>query len=193
MNTKDLIIEAAKKLYAEQGYDGMTMKQIAKEVGIKAPSLYAFFESKADIFLHIYQDTIARHLHLAETITNEDRHQTIKEQLEELLHSIVSYQYQEVMQIKIYIRMLLFPPDGFDVDLKEKVIELEKKEIAMFARMFKKGMESGEIREGDCDAIAISFACLLDGLFWRMQRYDESTFHQHLQILWEQFWRGIQS
>ncbi len=191
MTTRELIIQAAKRLYAENGYDSMTMKEIANEVGIKAPSIYAFFTNKADIFLHIYQDTINRHLQLAETKAEEDRHRTVKEQLEELLQAIVTFQYQEAMQMKIYIRMLLFPPEGFDVELKEKLVEIEKKEVAMFSLMFRRGMEKGEIKNGDSDAIALSFLCLLDGIFWQMQRYEEPVFMNRLQIIWQQFWRDI--
>lgn len=192
MATREKIIEAAKRLYAEYGYEGMTMKQIAKEVGIKAPSIYAFFDSKADIFLHIYQDTIHRHLQLAEAFSNENHsHRTVKEQLEELVYSIVKFQYAESMQMKIYIRMLLFPPNGLNVDLKEKLIEIEKIEISMFAKIFKRGMENGEIKEGDHHAIAVSFLCMLDGIFWQMQRHDETTFNHQLKILWNQFWESI--
>ena len=54
MSTRQSIIQAATEIFAEKGYEGMKMKEIAQKVGIKAPSLYAFFESKEHIFLHIY-------------------------------------------------------------------------------------------------------------------------------------------
>ena len=53
MSTKEKIIQAATRLYADKGYKGMTMKAIADAVGIKAPSLYAFYENKKEILLNI--------------------------------------------------------------------------------------------------------------------------------------------
>ena len=49
MSTKDRILEEALTLFAENGYDGTSVEQIAKEVGIKAPSLYKHFKGKEDI------------------------------------------------------------------------------------------------------------------------------------------------
>lgn len=39
MTTKERILEEALALFAQNGYDGTSVDQIAKRVGIKAPSL----------------------------------------------------------------------------------------------------------------------------------------------------------
>ena len=49
MSTKDKILDAALTLFAENGYNGTSVGQIAKAVGIKAPSLYKHYKSKEDI------------------------------------------------------------------------------------------------------------------------------------------------
>ncbi len=50
MDTKAKAIEAALKLFAENGYKGTSVKQIAEAVGIKDASLYKHFKSKQEIF-----------------------------------------------------------------------------------------------------------------------------------------------
>jgi AcrR family transcriptional regulator len=192
MSTKDLIIQAATRLFAEKGYEGMTMKEIAREVGIKAPSLYAFFESKEDIFTHIYLDIITRHLDLASSVTRSEG-LTVREQFEQMLKSIMEFQLQEPLQMKIYLRLLLFPPEVFKVDLKAELLKLEQAEQEIFQRLFEKGMARGEIKPGDSSALAKLLICLLDGLFWEIQRHDESTFWQRFQTVWGEFWQRIQA
>lgn len=49
-NTKELILLEALKLFADKGYDGVTVRDIAAEVGIRQSSLYKHFKSKQDIF-----------------------------------------------------------------------------------------------------------------------------------------------
>ena len=49
MSTKEKILETALTLFAENGYNGTSMEQIAQDVGIKAPSLYKHFKGKEDI------------------------------------------------------------------------------------------------------------------------------------------------
>jgi AcrR family transcriptional regulator len=49
MTTKEKILDAALTLFAENGYNGTSVEQIANIVGIKAPSLYKHFKGKEDI------------------------------------------------------------------------------------------------------------------------------------------------
>ena len=49
MTTKERILDVALTLFAENGYDGTGVEQIAEKVGVKAPSLYKHFKGKEDI------------------------------------------------------------------------------------------------------------------------------------------------
>ena len=48
--TKQRILTEAVKLFSKEGYEAVSVDQIAKAVGIKAPSLYKHYKSKRDIF-----------------------------------------------------------------------------------------------------------------------------------------------
>ena len=50
MTTKERITEEALTLFAEKGYKGTSVKDIADAVGIKDASLYKHFKSKEEIF-----------------------------------------------------------------------------------------------------------------------------------------------
>lgn len=50
MTTKQKILNEALTLFAEKGYSAVCVADIAKAVGIKAPSLYKHYKSKQDIF-----------------------------------------------------------------------------------------------------------------------------------------------
>lgn len=49
-NTKQKIMIEALKLFSQYGYEAVSVDQIAKAVGIKAPSLYKHYKSKQNIF-----------------------------------------------------------------------------------------------------------------------------------------------
>lgn len=63
---KDLIIYTALTLFSERGYEGVSMRDIAGEVGIKASSLYNYFRSKEEIFNNIISEMSKRY---EETVT----------------------------------------------------------------------------------------------------------------------------
>lgn len=60
-NTKKIILEKALELFAEKGYDSVSVGEIAKAVGIKAPSLYNHYPSKKAIFDAIVEVTAAQY------------------------------------------------------------------------------------------------------------------------------------
>ena len=55
VGTKEKIINAAIFLFSDKGYSKVSVRDIAKEVGIKAASLYGHFKSKEDILHSLYE------------------------------------------------------------------------------------------------------------------------------------------
>jgi AcrR family transcriptional regulator len=54
---RELITEAAGRLFGERGYDGTRLDQIAAAAGVTKPVLYRHFDSKRDLYLAL----LARH------------------------------------------------------------------------------------------------------------------------------------
>ena len=55
------IVDAAWELAAEEGLAGMTMRALAARVGLRQPSLYAYFDSKLGIYDAMFEDANERH------------------------------------------------------------------------------------------------------------------------------------
>ena len=60
-DTKQRILEKSLELFSTKGYDAVSVGEIAKAVGIKAPSLYNHFPSKQAIFDAIVESTAAQY------------------------------------------------------------------------------------------------------------------------------------
>ena len=60
-DTKQKILDKALELFSVYGYDSVSVGEIAKAVGIKAPSLYNHFPSKQAIFDAIVASTAAQY------------------------------------------------------------------------------------------------------------------------------------
>ena len=75
--TREEILDAAWALCREQGLAGLSLRELAGRVGMRAPSLYSYFESKDAIYDAMFaqgQHQLAEHLAFLpdEGITRED-------------------------------------------------------------------------------------------------------------------------
>jgi AcrR family transcriptional regulator len=60
--TRGTVLDAACELFAERGYRGTSMKDIAERLGVRAPSLYNHVVSKQQILLEIMDKAMDRAL-----------------------------------------------------------------------------------------------------------------------------------
>ena len=54
---RELLLNVARKVFADRGYQATTMDDIAKEAGFTKPILYQFFDSKLDLYREIVSGT----------------------------------------------------------------------------------------------------------------------------------------
>jgi AcrR family transcriptional regulator len=57
--TRELLIDAAERLIAQNGLEALAMKDLANEVGIKTPSIYAHFAGRDDVLRAIADRYVA--------------------------------------------------------------------------------------------------------------------------------------
>ncbi|HSS94635.1 MAG TPA: TetR family transcriptional regulator [Candidatus Dormibacteraeota bacterium] len=74
LRTRKALIEAAVRLYREQGYDGVTVAAIAREADVAPRTFFGYFESKEDVFLDPGDERIEM---LVQAIRQRDRNQPI--------------------------------------------------------------------------------------------------------------------
>ena len=55
---RELVVEAARRVFLAEGYAGATLEQIAEEAGFSKGVVYSQFESKADLFMTLLEQRI---------------------------------------------------------------------------------------------------------------------------------------
>ena len=71
---RSLIIDAAERLFANRGYEGTKIQDIATESGISLGTLYSVFDGKSDIYQAVHDERLGRLFLLAgRTMASDDK------------------------------------------------------------------------------------------------------------------------
>jgi AcrR family transcriptional regulator len=57
---RNAVLEAAEQFFLEVGYEAFSMSNLAKNIGIAKGTLYLYFETREDIFLTLYEQSLVR-------------------------------------------------------------------------------------------------------------------------------------
>lgn len=179
MATKDLILYKALWLFSLHGYNAVSMRDIASEVGIKAASIYNHFASKEDIFNSLLLEMKNRYEHMVSVVgvpagtANESAQQYIGmpvEQLQMIAQGLFQY----------------FAKDEFAAPFRKMISSEQFHNSAagdVFRSMFIDGaleyqtdlfkalIEQGEFIDADPEIIALHF---YSPIFLLLQSYDET-------------------
>ncbi|TWD93424.1 TetR family transcriptional regulator [Neobacillus bataviensis] len=191
--TRDKIIEAALTLFSKNGYEGTSLTEIAKAVGIKKPSIYNHFKSKDEIFLTIYENILWLHVQQVEKLIEDIKGLNAKVQLSQILDLTFQYYIDFEEQSSFLKRSVFFSPENLKEQLHEQFMAAEDAMSAILRTIINKGMENGEIRKGNIDDFIVSYYCLLDGIFIELSYYGVEKMKPRIVNIWNNFWFGFKN
>src|SRR4051794_16274585 len=58
-HTREALLAAAREVFARDGFHGATLERVAQEAGFTKGAVYSAFDSKADLFLAVYEARVA--------------------------------------------------------------------------------------------------------------------------------------
>ena len=70
---RERILEAAIRVFAENGFYATRVSEIAKAAGVADGTIYLYFENKDDVLISIFRDRIGKLLEILEGVIKSDR------------------------------------------------------------------------------------------------------------------------
>lgn len=164
-DTKQKILDKALELFSVKGYDAVSVGEIAKAVGIKAPSLYNHFPSKQAIFEEIVEATAAQYekdtdsidIHVQNVKADVSEFMEITEQeLFEKVQWIFSYSIHNET-ISRFRRMMTIEQFRSPELAKLYSTRYVDRVVAYHAEIFRNLIAAGIIAEQDPDVLALMY------------------------------------
>ncbi len=164
-DTKKMILKKALELFSESGYDAVSVGEIARAVGIKAPSLYNHFPSKQAIFDAIVEETSKEFEkntdEVAIHVQNSARDVTVfskitEDDLVEKVHQIfnISLHDENIALFRKMMTIEQFRSDELSKLYSERYVE---RIVAYHAGIFKSLIAAGELKKEDPYTLAMMY------------------------------------
>ena len=154
MSTKEKILEAALTLFAENGYDGTSVEQIAGIVGIKAPSLYKHYKGKEDILNALIDSAETRYEEMFGSERNIGKTPESPEEFIKVTMGRVAFTMHDSIIRKT--RMFLVQEQFRNERISEITARHQLDGIQrMFAKIIKEMMDKGIVKDDDPSLLAV--------------------------------------
>ncbi|MHA6260315.1 TetR/AcrR family transcriptional regulator [Sporosarcina sp. CAU 1771] len=192
---KKEIKEVALRMFAMKGYEETSLSMIANEVGIKTPSIYAFYKNKESIFLTALHDVLHDHFEHIKNSADSLSDVGAEEKLFKILQEMYAYHLREKEKTTFFLRFMLFSPEGLKDQIHEEFIKSDKFLEGILREIFIDAMDKDEIKSDSIDSLVSSFLCLMDGLFIQLFYYQSNIDELELRLKtnWKIYWNSIRN
>jgi AcrR family transcriptional regulator len=156
--TMEAIRKAGLRLIFEHGYEAMSLRQLAGEVGIQAGSLYNHISTKQELLFDLIQD------HINELLRQLDRALDGKEEPVEKLRAFVAFHVTYHMTRKREVFIANSELRSLEPKNYEAIVALRGAYEQRLAGILADGVEQGTFEVGDIQVATFAILALLTGL-----------------------------
>ncbi len=150
---KGNILSAARQVFAEKGYKGATVREIARLAGVAVGGLYPYFGSKEQLYLEALEEGMRLYKEGIRELEREEPAVAIRRYIENHLEYTASRKQTISLQFKDYDLEFARPfRTGFFRFQKE-----------FLAGIIRRGVELGIFGAADCGDAALFILCVLKG------------------------------
>ncbi|MDP2291939.1 MAG: TetR/AcrR family transcriptional regulator [Actinomycetota bacterium] len=150
LSTRELILSEARKCFAENGYDGTSLNDIAAGVGIRRPSLLHHFPSKEALYGEVFEQLLSDWFELLASAIN--RPETGQHKMELVIQAGFDLFADNPDYVRLMRREALDSGAHLGIDLAAVLRPMFDRAVAFFERE----MDAGVFRRQDPQHLLIT-------------------------------------
>jgi len=190
-STRDKIFYASFKLFLENGYEATNIRDICKEVGIKASTLYFYYKSKQYLFFYIYDGICLDYINYIQDIEALKQDISVKEKLYILLKQKIEYYVLDISKRKFILRYHLFPPEEISNVIREKYKFYNSEENKIILDSISNFQHENEFINENIDNYLMQYKKLENHLVYEMIISNIKINDEVVRKLWDMLWINV--
>ena len=136
----DIILDAALKVIAENGFHGSQVSKIAKEAGVADGTIYLYFKNKEDILISLFQNKLG---HLIDMFNESIRSSS---SAEAAIRSICQIHFSELQKDVHLAYVTQIELRQSNIELRKAIGEIVKPYFKLIEHILIQGIENNEFR-----------------------------------------------
>jgi AcrR family transcriptional regulator len=182
------IVDSAAELFDRDGYAQTSMNAIADAVGMRKPTLYHYFDSKAEILLEIHLE------HVGFLFTELARSPRGEVPPQERLRRVVRANVELMRTRRHGVRVFFEHARELEHEDAAKVDEKRRRYRELVIEMIEDGIQEGVIRESADPYYATMVVFGISNWVYQWFERDQGSDPDHLaDILWDFVWPGLRA
>ena len=186
MSARDIRL-AAVRLFGEHGYAATPLSAIAAAVGIKAPSLYAHFRSKEDLFRTVFDEAVD--VELQELMAAVTPEASVADSLQRYLEETAG-RFERTVHLPFLLRSIYLPPASLAAHIRERDKVFSAELVRRVEQALLRQTASAPLGMPPAEA-ALAFTGMLRGIHAELLYAGPGPAQRLTQALWRAYARAL--
>ena len=157
-NTRSELIEAARQLFANKGFDNTTMNEIAESSGKGRRTLYSYFKSKVEIYMAVVEQETNRIIERTEEIAD------LQISADEKLRRYILCRLEQVKETVVRNGSLKAAFFRDVIQLEHARRRLDVRDLTILRNILQQGIDEGTFNIDNASVVAVTIHYALRGL-----------------------------
>ncbi len=160
---RQTVLDQAAKMFAEKGYSGSSLVDVARELGISRPALYYYFSSKQEILSSLVDEISVKSMQNVEEIIAQPIDPVSK------LRELTEKQLLFVMRNKLSYTVVVKTEEELVDETRRLNLKAKKAVLACFKGVIAEGIARGVLRDVDPSVAALGIIGMCSWCAWWFQ------------------------
>lgn len=196
MNTKELIVQTALKLFLSKGFNETSMNEIAGEIGISKPAIYHHFKNKDELVQAIFDYFTSKMTMWTQTSYKD---MTNEEKIHKMFSSIPTFMHIEKVLLNandaelpysynMFMLLMSRMNPVYKKRISEDLILTQQKMTESFARLQAEQLVRDDIEP---ETLSLMMHAILEGLSFIDELIENADVESESEKLYRAFWEII--
>ena len=187
-DTVGLIVEVARQIFFEKGYEKATTREISERAGISKATLYYHFKNKEELLFGIVNrasDELVNNMRQA-----IDKNLALDGELKDLIAALSQEYTKTFFTILDSIKILLHDIEHLKPELKEIILQKERDNIHQLREYISSLQKSGRLKKHSPTALTFIFIGMMHWLYFWFRADGELSLDDMNEIIADVFVNG---